>query len=233
MPDTLEEMVRQRTPSAPSSAACWKAAWKAPGEGAAVWGRSPLPRQRSQNSAEVSWRRSSNSSVPKRMVSGTTVTLCSLTSSSVRSQALSVTMWTPGMQGFCHGRPGGWRFRVVVVVCAWTAVGRGVRGRRWRAGESGAVGAGDVWLPTSVGGDSVGRLAPTGCEAREANCGSERWPAAGWTGELRSGDSRADDRAAQRSGAPSGRAGPAGRVGPRGRRPVGDAGGRRGAGPAR
>ena len=103
MPETLEEMVRQSTASAPSSAACWKAAWKAPGEGAAVWGRSPLPRQRSQNSAGVSWRRSSSSSVPKRMVSGTTMTLCSLTSWSVRSQALSVTMWTPGMQGVLHG----------------------------------------------------------------------------------------------------------------------------------
>ena len=47
----------------------------------------------------VSWRRSSSSSLPKRMVSGTTTTLCSLTSWSVRSQALSVTMWTPGMAG--------------------------------------------------------------------------------------------------------------------------------------
>src|SRR5580704_14458796 len=90
-------MVRQRTASAPSSAACWKAAWNAPGEGAAVWGRSPLPRQRSQNSVGVSWRRSSSSWSPKRMDSGTTMTLCSLTSWSVRSQALSVTMWTPGM----------------------------------------------------------------------------------------------------------------------------------------
>ena len=113
--------MRQSTASAPSSAACWKAAWKAPGEGAAVSGRSPLPRQRSQNSAGVSWRRSSSSSSPKRMVSGTTMTLCSLTSWSVRSQALSVTMWTPGMQGVCHGagpsrrggraRPGGGRGR--------------------------------------------------------------------------------------------------------------------------
>ncbi len=54
VPETLEEMVRQRTASAPSSAAAWKAAWKAPGEGAAVWGRSLLPRQRSQNSVGVS-----------------------------------------------------------------------------------------------------------------------------------------------------------------------------------
>ena len=38
--------MRQSTASAPSSAACWKAAWKAPGEGAAVSGRAPLPRQR-------------------------------------------------------------------------------------------------------------------------------------------------------------------------------------------
>ena len=42
---------RHSTASAPSSAACWKAAWNAPGEGAAVSGRAPLPRQRSQNSA--------------------------------------------------------------------------------------------------------------------------------------------------------------------------------------
>ena len=77
-----------------------------PGEGAAVSGRAPLPRQRSQNSAGVSWRRSSSSSSPKRMVSGTTMTLCSLTSWSVRSQALSVTMWTPGMHGVCHGGAG-------------------------------------------------------------------------------------------------------------------------------
>ena len=35
-------MVRQRTASAPSSAACWKAAWNAPGEGAAVCGQVAL-----------------------------------------------------------------------------------------------------------------------------------------------------------------------------------------------
>ena len=106
MADTLEEMARQRTESAPSSAACWKAAMKAPGAGAAVSGRAPLPLVRSQNSSGESWRRSSNSSAPKRMVKGTTSTFSFEASSSLRSQALSVTIRTPGIGGVCHGPRG-------------------------------------------------------------------------------------------------------------------------------
>src|SRR5580698_3169554 len=139
-------MVRQRTASAPSSAACWKAAWNAPGEGAAVEGRSPLPRQRSQNSAGLSWRRSSSSWSPKRMDSGTTMTLCSLTSWSVRSQALSVTMWTPGMHESATegGRRPGTAARRASAARRMTpaaAVGRG-GGRRGGGGGGGAGGDG-------------------------------------------------------------------------------------------
>ena len=176
--------MRQRTASAPSSAACWKAAWKAPGEGAAVAGRSPLPRQRSQNSAGVSWRRSSSSSSPKRMVSGTTMTLCSLTSWSVRSQALSVTMWTPGMQRSLPrcgaGRPVRRGRGVVVVECGSRGVrgppGRSARPRaRWRRVQRGCDASGGARREEGTDG-SHGALAPPGLVVRPGRVGSRSGP---------------------------------------------------------
>ena len=141
----------------------------APGEGAAVSGSAPLPWQRRQNSSGVSSRRSSNSSAPNRMVSGTTITSCCLTRSSVRSQALSVTIRTPGMGGVCHdeaasrrlGRGGG----PPDGGTPWPAAGAAVPGsaaRRPSTNDHGAVdrqpghdgarppdrrGAGRAWRP--------------------------------------------------------------------------------------
>ena len=93
--DRSEERLMQTTASAPAS--CWrrKAASNLPGAGAAVSGSTARRRPASRRSAStLSSVRSSNSSSPKRIDRGTTSMPWAATSSSVRSQLLSVTMRT-------------------------------------------------------------------------------------------------------------------------------------------
>ena len=81
------------TPAHPASRASRNACSKAPGDGAAVAGMSGPVMTRSQNSLLDSSSRSTSSSAPKRIVSGTTRTSRSSVVAGIRSQALSVTTW--------------------------------------------------------------------------------------------------------------------------------------------
>src|SRR5437660_560233 len=92
--ESLEDRLMQTMPSAPRSVARRNAVSKAPGEGAAVSGRTGEEWQRAQNSLGERSRRSTSSSPPKRMVYGTTSMSSSVTRSFGRSQLLSVTIRT-------------------------------------------------------------------------------------------------------------------------------------------
>ena len=92
--DGFDERLMHTTAVAPSEAARRYACSKAPGDGAAVSGRTGDAATRRQNSLGLRSRRSTNSSFPKRMVSGTTSMLRAFVSASARSQALSVTILT-------------------------------------------------------------------------------------------------------------------------------------------
>ena len=69
--DSFEERLMHTMPSAPSPASRRKAVSNAPAEGAAVSGSFGALSNRRQNSAAVSSLRSTSSSLPKRIVSGT------------------------------------------------------------------------------------------------------------------------------------------------------------------
>src|SRR5580704_1055364 len=91
--DRPEEIVTHTTAPLPASRASRNACWNAPGDGAAVAGMSGPVMTRSQNSLPESSSRSTSSSEPKRIVSGTTRTSRSSVVVVDRSQALSVTTW--------------------------------------------------------------------------------------------------------------------------------------------
>ena len=95
--DSFDDRLTHTTPFAPSSAMRSKARTNAPGDGADVSGSWSLPATRDQNSLVVSSTRSTSSSEPKRMLSGTMPMPSSASSSSGRSQALSVTRRMPDM----------------------------------------------------------------------------------------------------------------------------------------
>src|SRR5207244_11847292 len=93
--DSLLERLMHTIPSAPAAAAERKTSSNAPGGGAAVSGRTGDDEHRAQNSLGDKSRRSTNSSFPKRMLSGTMSMPSSVASSAGRSQELSVTTRTP------------------------------------------------------------------------------------------------------------------------------------------
>ena len=92
--DSAPERLIMTTPVAPCDTAVRMACSKRPGEGAAVDGRTDDAEQRAQNSAVVNCSRSTYSSSPKRMKRGTTSMPRERTTSSGRSQELSVMIRT-------------------------------------------------------------------------------------------------------------------------------------------
>src|ERR1700722_5111491 len=96
--DRAPDKLMHTTPSYPSPAAPRKASWNAPGEGAEVSGSMSLDLHRLQNSSAESSAPSTNSSDPKRIESGTTVTPRSSANDGVRSPALSVTTRTRALE---------------------------------------------------------------------------------------------------------------------------------------
>ena len=93
--ESLDDRLMQMMPVAPSAIRRRNAASKAPADGADVSGSTSESARRRQNSSVLSSLRSTSSSLPKRMVSGTTSMPSRSIRSSGRSQALSVTTRTP------------------------------------------------------------------------------------------------------------------------------------------
>ena len=95
VPERCDDRLMHTIPVAPRSMRWRYRASKAPGDGAAVSGSLSERSTRSQNSAADSSTWSTNSSVPNRIVRGTTSMPSACTSGAGRSQALSVTTRMP------------------------------------------------------------------------------------------------------------------------------------------